>query len=239
MLDVNTKALERFSKDLESISRSALPVAIRGALNDCAFNMKSSTLLSSAKTNFIERSPNFFKANSSYDKADGFDINTMKSTVGMTEGKLKGDKNYSVKDLEDQEESGTIEKKSFIPMLAARKGAARTMVRANARLKSIKNIVKASTMGGVHARQNFVLAVFKAGKGGYFLSKNTLWRVNSLNLQKSGDFKLTPLYSFDKGRKVHVKAHHFIAKAGNETRKKIDEYYIDRAEKAFEKHFRR
>jgi hypothetical protein len=242
MLDVNTKALDEYSRKLETLSRSALPVAIRGALNDCAYDMKISTLLNSAKNSFIERQPNFFKANSSYDKAEGFNISSMKSIVGMTEGKLKGDHNYAVKDLEEQEEGGKIEKKSFIPMLAARKGGLRTMVRPNARLKAIKNIVVSSKAQGKNDGQKFVKSVYFAGRGGFVLydlgGKQTLFRVNSLKKTSSNQFKLTPLYSYDKGRSVHVKEHHFVEKAGSKTHQKIDNFYINRANIAFEKHLR-
>lgn len=235
-LNINTKSLEEHVKRLERISRSALPVAIRETLNDAAKDMKTNTMLVQSKNKFINRTENFFKANSSYDRAEGFAVNSMQAIMGMTEGKLKGGDNFAVKDLEEQESGGTIDKKGFIPMLAARKGGARTAVRANARLKQIKNIVKANTMGFSNPKSNFIVAAHKAGKGGYFLSKNTLWRVNKLNPVKSSDINLTPLYSFKKGRTAKVKATHFIEKAGGETQKKMDGYFIARAEKAVSKY---
>lgn len=237
MLNINTKSLSEHAKRLEKISRSSLPVAIRETLNDAAKDMKMNTMLESSKKNFINRTQNFFKANSAYDRANGFNIPSMKATMGMTEGRLKDSgSNYSVKDLEEQESGGTINKKSFIPMLAARKGGARTMVRANARLKKIKNIVKASSMGLSNPKRNFVVAAHHAGKGGYVLSKNVLWKVNSLNKSGGNLMKLTPLYSYKKDRKVRVKSHHFIESAGEKTQDKMDRYFIARAEKAILKY---
>lgn len=243
MLDINTKVLEDYSKKLESLSRSALPVAVRESLNDCARDMKMNTLMKTSKDAFINRSPSFFKANSAYERAEGFSIPGMKATAGMTEGALKGDKNHAVKDLEDQEEGGSIDKKSFIPNKQARTGNnPNKMVRANARLKAIKNIIKSSGASGKNDRQKFIKSVYFAGKGGFVLDdlggKKTLFRVNSLNKTRANKFKLTPLYSFDKGRSVKVKATHFVSKAGDETHRKIDDYYISRAEKTFEKHLR-
>ena len=233
MLNINTKTLQQHVKRLENISRSALPVAIRETLNDAAKDMKTNTMLETSKKAFVNRTPNFFKANSSFDRADGFAVSSMKATMGMTEKSLKGDHNYSVKDLEDQESGGTINKKAFIPMLAARKGGARTLVRANSRLKAIKNIIKASSIANFsNPRVRFILAAHKAGKGGYFLSGNTLWKVNKLNPTKSSNMDLTPLYSFKKGRKVRVGAHHFIEKAGEKTQAKMDDYFIERAQRA-------
>ncbi len=237
-ITVDTKAIQEHARRLERISRSALPVAIRETLNDAAKDMKTNTMLAESKKAFINRTDNFFKANSSYDRAEGFSVESMKSTLGMTEKGLKGNDNYSVKDLEDQETGGTIEKRAFIPMLGARKGGARTLVRANARLQKIKNVVKASTMGFSSPKSNFIVAAHKAGVGGHFLSKNVLWRVNKLNPTKSNDMNLTPLYSYKPNRKVKVGSHHFIERSGKETQDKMDDYFIARAKKAVLKYGR-
>lgn len=238
---VDSSSVEKFSKKLKDLNKSAFPVAVRGALNDCAFDMKTKTLLKSAKDSFIERQPNFFKANSSYEKAEGFSVNNMKASVGMIQSKLKDAKdNYAIKDLEEQETGGDIDKKSYIPMLAARKGGLRSMVRANARLKKIRNIRIASKAKGQNNRQKFIKTIYFIGKGGFVLkdfgSKQTLFRINGG--LRNGRFKLMPLYSYDKGRSVHVKARHFAEKAGSLTHKKIEDFYIARAEVAFEKYLR-
>ena len=240
-LKLDTSALDAYSKKLKGLSRSAFPVAVREALTMAAKDMKTNTLLETSRKSFVNRSATFFKANSRYEKANGFSVNSMESKAGFYDNSLKGspkDGNFAVKDLEDQETGGSIKKKALIPMLAARTGGSKTLVRANARLQKIKNVVIASKMGFSKASSNFIVAAHKAGKGGYFLSKNTLWKVNALNPTRSNDMNLTPLYSFKKGRSVKVKAHHFVEKAGEMTMKKMDDYFIEQAKKQFEKALR-
>jgi hypothetical protein len=240
-LRVDASAVSAFTKKLKGLNRSAFPVAVRESLTMAAKDMKTNTLLETSKKSFVNRSSTFFKANSRYEKADGFNVSSMKSKAGFYDNSLKGspkEGNFAVKDLEEQESGGAIKKKALIPMLAARTGGAKTLVRANARLQKIKNVVIASKMGRSNQKVNFILAAHKAGKGGYFLSKNTLWRVNGLNHAKSSDLKLTPLYSFKKGRSVKVKPHHFVENAGMMTIKKMDDYYIDQAKKQFERALR-
>lgn len=243
---VDTAEVEKFSKKLQIISKSALPVAIRESLNDCARDMKMKTMVESAKKSFISRTQNdnFFRANSAYQKATGFNISSMEATMGMTENNLRdGGKNHAIKDLEEQESGGTIEKSTMIPLNSARTGNnAKKLVRANARLKSIKGAVNANSYRGMNQGQKFLLAAMKAGNGGYVIAankgENLLWRINSVfsSIKSKGlVVKATPLYDVNKGRSVKVKATHFVEKAAEKTHKKIDGYFIERAEKAIKK----
>ena len=240
-LNINTSALDAYAKKLKTLSRSAFPVAVRGALNSAAFDMKTNTLIQTSKKAFVNRTSTFFKANSRYEKASGFSVDSMQSTTGFYDNSLKGspkEGNFAVSDLEQQETGGTIKKKGFIPMLGARSGGVKTLVRANARLQKIRNVVIASKMGRSNPKVNFILAAHKAGKGGYFLSNNMLWRVNALDHTNSAKLNLTPLYSFKKNRTVKVKPHRFVENAGEITMKKMDGYFIEEAKKQFEKALR-
>lgn len=240
-LNIDTSGIDVYSNKLKELSRSAFPVVVRESLSQAAKDMKTNTLLETSKKSFINRTSTFFKANSKFERATGFNVNSMKSKAGFYDNSLKGspkEGNFAIKDLEDQESGGTIEKKSFIPMLGARSGGSKTLVRANARLQKIKNVVIASKMGRSNPKVNFILAAHKAGKSGYFISKNTLWRVNGLNHAKSSDLNLTPLYSFKKGRSIKVKPHKFVEKAGSITMQKMDDYFIKNAERQFEKALR-
>jgi hypothetical protein len=241
MLFINSTNLQDYTKKLEKLHKSALPVAIRETLNDCAKDMKTKSLIKFSSSEFINRTSNFFKANSSFERAEGFNIESMKAVVGMTDNNLKGSDNYAVKDLVQQESGGNINKRSFIPMKDARVSSnPNKLVRAVNRLKSIRTIVKESSIKGSNSKQKFVKSVYMADKGGFVLtdigSKETLFRVNSVNNTKDKKFKLTALYSFQKNRSVRVPAHHFIEKSGNMSHKKIDEFYIERAERAFRKY---
>ena len=107
-LNVNTDAVVAFTNKLEKLNRSAFPVAVRTALNSAAFHMKKDAIINSAKDNFIQRKPSFFKANSKVLPANGFDVNTMQSKVGFTGN------SQAVEDLEQQEQGGTIKGRSFL-----------------------------------------------------------------------------------------------------------------------------
>jgi hypothetical protein len=240
VLKINTDELVVFANKLERVRKSALPLAVKDALNNAAFDMKKDTLLDSAEAAFENRSKNFFKANSSVEMAQGWDINSMAATVGMTSDKLKGDSNYAVKDLEQQEFGGTIKKKAFIPIQTARKGNSNAaLVRPNARLAAIKNIIDARKLPGKSDAQKFNYAMSKAEVGSKILAnykgKTILWMVNSLNKTKTGSHKLTPLYSYEEKRSVSVKATHFIEKAYEKSGAKLDMYFIKQAQRQIEK----
>lgn len=239
-LNINTDAVVAFTNTLEKISKSALPVAIRTALNSAAFDMKKKTLLNSASSAFENRSSNFFKAFSKVEMAKGFDVATMHSTVGFVEHGLKGGKNYAVKDLQQQEEGGRIGGKTFIPLNAARKGNTyKGNVAPRNRISKIQNIINSRNAKGVNDKQKFIKSVFFAGRGGYvssdFKGKRILFRVNSLNRTNEGGFKLTALYSTKTGRSVTVKRTHFAQKAALISAEKIEQFYITEAKKQIDK----
>lgn len=239
-LNINTDAVVSFTNTLEKMHRSALPVAIRTALNSAAFDMKKKTLLNSASAAFENRSPNFFKAFSKVDMAKGFDVNNMAATVGFVEQGLKGGNNFAVKDLQQQEEGGRIGGKTFIALNAARKGNSWSgAVAARNRIGKIQNIINARNAKGINDKQKFIKSVFHAGRGGYVLSdfkgKRILFRVNSLNSNDEGGFKLTALYSTQTGRSVKVKRTHFARKAALTSAGGIEQFYILAAKKQIEK----
>lgn len=245
-LNIDTDAVVKFTAKLERMHKSALPVSIRGALNDAAFDVKTKTMPASSKQAFVNRSPNFFKANSKFEKAQGFNIKTMHSTVGMTPQGLKGTDNYAVQDLQEQESGGDIGHKALIPMNPARSGNSKNkLVRPNARLAQIRKAVNAKNMGGVRTKsQQFVKAVFKAGAGGTVIARNPksgkeiLWRVNSLSSSlktKKFTLDITPLYTVKKGRSVHVHATHFMRKASLQSEKKMEHFFVLQAKRQFAK----
>lgn len=236
-LNINTDAVVKFTNKLEKLHKSALPVAIRGALNKAAFNVKQETLLKSADKEFIKRQPNFFKANSRVEMAQGFNLSQMKATVGMVSNGLKGGNNYAVKDLEQQEDGGTIKGKSFIPVSKARLGGSKSKaVRPINRLSNIKRIIDSRKSKGKTNKQKFVRAVREAGPGGYVLgnkSKSILWRVDSL---VKGKMKITPLYSYKENRSVKVLGKDFMKKASLKSASNIEHYFIEEANRQIQKY---
>jgi len=235
-LNINTNAVVKHTVTLEKLRKSALPNAIRGTLNDAAFDVKQKTMPVQAKAKFINRSPNFFKANSRVEKAVGFDVNSMKSKIGFIDTGLRGDNNFSVKDLEQQEHSGTIKGKSFIPLDSARQGSSHNqLVKPPNRLTKISNIVIANKLNASSKKQKFIKAIYKAGMGGYVLGSNIkgediLWRVNSIDPEGVNKFSLTPLYDFRKARSIHVDETGFMETASMDSAQKLNKFYIAQAE---------
>lgn len=238
-LNINTDAVVMFVRTLEKINKSALPVAIRGALNKAAFDVKQNTMPTLASQIFKNRSPNFFKANSRVEMAAGFDIKSMKSIVGFTEKGLNGENNFSVKDLEQQEDGGIIRGRSFIPANPARGGSNSKPVRPTNRIGKITKIINAVKAKGINDRQKFVKSAILAGAGGYVIGdlkgKKILWRINSLRKTKYGQFKLTALYSFKNKRSVTVKSTGFMKKASLQSAAGIEEYFIAEAKRQIDK----
>ena len=239
-LNINSDASVKFTNTLEKLHKSALPVAIREALNEAAFDVKVNTMPNKAKSVFEERNKTFFKANSKVEKASGFNVNTMKSATGFFENKLINQStNFAIKDLDQQEEGGTINMKTFIPTVFARKGNTKKgLVKPNLRLKNIRNkIVNANKLTGKNDRQKYVIAAIKAGVGGFVLYKRMLWKINSL--RKNAKIERTPIYSVSKGRNIKVKGTNFMRLASLETNNKMEGYYIGQAKKQINRLIRR
>lgn len=235
--NINTDAVVRFTNALEKMHRSALPTAIRGTLNKAVYDVKTNTMPKKTDDVFAKRQPNFFKANSRFENATGFNVNQMKAQIGFIEGGLKGGNNYSVKDLEEQEYGGSIDKRSFIPLPAARIGNNKNKnVRLSARLSKIKKIIDVKNSTVKNKKSRFVEAVVFAGKGGFVLSGKTLWRIDSLKkINGKSIYKKTALYSFRKGRSVNVNQTHFMRDSSLESAKKMDDFFIAEAKRQIQK----
>lgn len=232
-LNVNTDAVVAFTNKLEKLHRSAFPVAVRQTLNAAAFDAKQVTIQQEAKDAFVQRRPSFFRAATRVNQAAGFDISSMQSMVGFHGS------SQAVEDMEQQERGGKIEGRSFIPMRPARVSNSDTKsVRANARISRLK-IVSTSDTTGKNEGQKFIKSVLFAGVGGLVLSqwngKSYLWKVNNIKRDDKGKFDITPLYTYDKGRSVAVKATGFMKQASEASAAKMEKFFIQAAEKQFAK----
>lgn len=233
-LNINADAVVVLSNKLEKMRKTSLPAAIKTALNSAAFDVKKNTMPKTAEREFIQRSANFFKANSKVEMASGSDIRMMKATVGFV-GKSGNKSDQAVDDLEAQEYGGTIKSRSFIPMDTARGGSHSEKVKPSNRIGSIKNVINSNTVSGKTPQQQFRHAAAKAGKGGYVIgnnSKKTLYKVVDIS---PGKIKLKPLFSFSKGRSVKVRPTGFMRDASLQSGSRIDQYFIDAATKQIEK----
>lgn len=259
VININSSAVVAFTNKLEQMQRSALPNAIRGTLNRAAFDVKQRTMPLSADRHFEKRSPNFFKANSKVQMATGWNVSEMKAVVGFISHNLKYN-NYAVKELEDQEYGGEIEKRAFIPIDEARSGGNATPVRPGNRLRAIKgtagslsSIPDASKFSGRSKKEKFLRAALSSGSydigshslvgkryvigGGFKTNRKTLYRVNAIDrIGGRMKVKVTPLYSFQEGRAAKIKNDtHFMREASLKSAANMEKYYIAEAERQFAK----
>lgn len=238
-ININTDAAVVFTNKLERMRRSALPNAVRETLSRVALEVKKKTMPAQAKKSFTERSPNFFKANSRVEFARGYNIAAMKSTVGFVEKSLKGENNFAVKDLEQQEHGGTIKGRSFVPLRTARAGNSdKGLVKPKNRLSKIKNIVNSRNSRGKNKAQKFIIAANQAGRGGYVIGggNKILFRVKSLGKSTSlktrrQKISVEPLYVFRRRGTVKPRATHFMQRASLLSAQEIDNIYILEAKK--------
>ena len=246
VLDINSDAVVAFTNTLEKMHRSAFPVAVREALNMAAFDVKKVTMPKSSKV-FTQRNPTFFKATSKVAPAQGFDIKTMKSVVGFMPQSGVKESGGATKDLEQQEHSGSIEHRSFIPLAGARTGNNYNRgVSAKMRMAVIKSKIvdakksKAKTKAGrFFSSATFANNFYGFGGGGFVLSEWKNSKGNRLlmsiaGISRSGGntkLKYKPVYAVKSNRSVRVQATHFMSKASNTSANKIEQAYITAAKK--------
>lgn len=241
-LDVDMSAVNSFTMKLKVLHKSAFPAAVMSTLNSAAFDVKTNEMQKSADANFVKRSPNFFKANSSVKKADGFNVNQMKSTVGMMRHKLRGPNNYAVDDLEEQEAGGDIGHKSFIAMSTGRIGKnPNKLVATKNRLNSIDNLID-GRKGAVKTRKGRFMNAFVKSKPGDFIigettaKKTIVWRINSISTnRKTKHLDLSPIYDYSKGRSIKVKGTHFMKTASLKSADKLNFFYKLAAQKQIDR----
>ena len=244
ILNINTDALVALTNKLEKLHRSDLPIAIRNTLTNAAKLTKTQSLLKITNETFTNRNKSFFKAKSRFEAAKGFNIRQMKATVGMIDlRRNSGD--HAVRNLEEQERGGTIGGRSFIPRDTAREGgnnAAKVMTRNRISKININNIVRITRSRGKNAKQRFIKsALFAKSKfrtKAFVLRRNILFRIDAFSLSKRTGklrLKLTPIYSFRKGRSVKISATGFMKRSTLIQAKKLDILFKKEAEKRFKK----
>ncbi len=244
-LNIDSSAVVVFTNKLEKMHKSSLPVAIRGALNNAAFDVKQNTMPKEAKV-FTERNKTFFKSTSKVQPATGFNIRSMKSTVGFIPSGGAKEKGGATEDLKQQEDSGQIAHRAFIPLKGARVGGDWNRgVSAKMRMAVIKSkIADAKKSNGKTNAGRFFSTAWHVGNGGFVLSNwrnkqgnRMLMRIDSLKRNDSGnsEVKYENVYSVKGGRNVKVKGTHFMRKASTESADKLELYFVEQAKKQFVK----
>lgn len=242
ILNINTDAVVAHTARLSQISKSALPVSIRQALNKAAFDVKTRTMPITNKV-FIHRKPTFWKATSKVKPATGFDIQTMQSIVGFIPEGNEKEKGGATQDLEQQEHGGDIDHRAFVPLRTARIGRSwRRNVKNDLRMSQIRRQILDSKNTNLHSvannKERFVVSAIHVGVGGFVIGtdkrKNSrmLMRIDAIK-RKGGNsiVRSTPIYSVKAGRQVHPKATHFMEQASVLSAKKLENFYLIEAEK--------
>lgn len=242
-LNINSDAIVAHTARIEQINKSALPVAVRGALNRAAFDVKTDTMPKSAKR-FTQRSPTFFKSQSKVKPAQGFDIKTMQSEVGFIPASGAKESGGATEDLEQQEHGGKIGHRAFVPLKAARAGSSYNRRVSNKnRMAAIRNLIKDTKRSNAKTEKGrWFSTAMHAGKHGLVLGTKKykgarmLLRINSIHREGSKTFiNSTALYSVKGKRAVKIKQTKFMEKASLESQKKIEKYFIVEANKQIAK----
>jgi len=225
ILNINDTEVVAFTRKLEKMHRKHLPSAVRNTLNDVALNgTKKNSLLKTTSKKFTQRQKNFFRVGSNVDFAKGWQISNMKSVVGMSDKRVTG--SQAIDDLREQEQGGTIDGRSFIPLKGARvSNSWGRMVRKKYRLSNIQNkIVDADkNRKGSNKNQKWVLSSIYAGVGGFVIGTNKIGGGSRIlyeikNLHKKGrgySIGAHPIYSVRSGRSVRVKSTNFMKKSAD------------------------
>lgn len=253
VLNINTDGLVKFANRLEKLGKTTLPNVVRKTLNDAAMDVKRVTMPAASNV-FTHRQKNFFTGTSRVEFAKNTgNIGTMQSSVGFMDANLKGQNNYSVKDLEQQEDGGEIGGRSYVPLKNARVGGSENgLVKSNLRISILKKKVlftsknpkgKRYRMADTHTTQSYwaakaILTSIAAGVGGFVVDDHDygglLWRVDSIRRHGKNTFiKMTKLYAFNKRGKVHVPKTSFMERASDETTRKLERMFITNAEARF------
>lgn len=243
-LNIDSDAVVAYTATLERMSKSALPVAVRSALNSTAFDVKKNTMPMESKV-FVHRAPTFFKATSKVKPATGFAISEMAAIVGFIPQVSAKEKGGATKDLEQQENSGIIGGRAFVPLAKARAGGSyqrrvksdltMTAIKAKGMSDSLKNKRKTR-------KQKFIASAVFAGKGGFVIGTNRrkgarmLMRINSISRQDGRTVvNSTAVYSVKAHRHVKPKATKFMRKASLLSERKMETFYAIEANKQINK----
>lgn len=206
IISIDTKQLESYKKRLEKMGRSDFPLAVRGALNETAVEMRTQSMPKQFNENFIIRRKTFLKSQSGTNFCKNtFDINSMVSETGIS------DKLEVGKRLELQEEGGKINNRA-IPTVNTRRGS---------KLGSVQNKdfyfkpLKSSKKGSIGKIGN--KRIVKGKKGIVLMSKK----------------ETKPLYLLD--RTVEIKKKPFAKPSGLIANNKMNEYFVKNAIKRLKK----
>lgn len=243
-LDVNTNAAISLTAKLERLGKSGFPSAVRNTLNDSGFDMKRNTLLKSAKENFPGlKSPTFFKKYTGVNKAQGFNVRTMKAVVGFLNASDPTVRR-AIEGMEKQEFGGIIDD-GLRYLKFSRGNRIKGKVQAKNYYDKSKVISGKSKRKGT-IKSKFVARMYRAYKENkpFFMNTskgNFLVTVKSLSSSRESgklDIKLNFLMMDRRIKKSKIRRTNFNREAAELTVPKMDAFYKKNAEYQFKKYLK-
>jgi hypothetical protein len=244
-LDVNTNAVIELTAKLEKLHKSAFPSAVRNTLNRAAFETMKEIPNQASKT-FTTRQKTFFKRMSIVERANGFNVKTMASMVGIDASKDQ----RLADNLAAQETGGTVNGRKITPHDDAR--TSRSFKKPVSRKNYVTKVkahdaTRAFKSHKGSRKTKFIAAVMStamSGKGHMMLmtgNRGLIYEVKSVrqNIKnRKVQFKIKKLYNVRKTDKHTVQSNQFIKKSVFLSTKQIPEYYKESAEFQFKKHIK-
>lgn len=212
--DVNNEGAIALTAKLERLHRSAFPVAVRSTLNDAAFKTKS-LVPKAAGAKFTIRQKNLYKKFIVVEKAKGFDLKAMASTVGIDGAASKGRR--VAKGLAAQETGGTVNSRKLLPMDQARISGSY-----GKKLRSKNQFSKINIAQAKNRKPGSKYVLIKKG------SRGTVF-----DTSKKG--KLTPVFSYRQTNKTRLSARPVIKPSARLAASKMNRFYVLNAEKQFKR----
>ena len=215
-LDVNTDATIILTAKLEKLHKSAFTNAVRFTLNDVAFEAKK-LVPQNANKNFTIRQKNLFNRFTKVEKAKGWDVKSMVSSIGIdgtTQGKL-------TKGLATQETGGNIEGRKLTPHNMGRiSGSYAKKIKAKNHFKNLDKI-------GTSKKRVKGSKYFRIKNG----SKETVF-------ERVSKTKIVPIYNVRKTKITRLNAKPFIKPSAIQATKKMEQLYNKNAEFQFKKYLK-
>jgi hypothetical protein len=239
-LNMDNSQVKAYTNKLQQMHRSNFPIVIRQTLNDLAFDVKQKELLRHADKEFILRSPSFFKKFSGVKKANGFDIKSMRSEVGIVESTEQGGK--AAGNLTKQEFGGIMNGEAIYLDVARMSGSKGKKIRMTNALN--KTHVKGAPSKARGRKAQFVANALVALREDKYLKMQTkkggeaLFDVKSVSQNiksRKIDIKLIPIASYKEGRMVNIPKNPFFYPASLSSYEKQGYFFIKNAEKRLNK----
>jgi hypothetical protein len=245
-MNVNSSELISMTAKLERLNKTAYPSAVKNTLNNAAFEMKKTTLLTSAKKNFnTVRSSSLYRRRGFIlvNMASGFDVNRLSSTVGFSDASDPKIRNV-VEGLRKHEFGGMIDDGSrYLKDTRSGKNY-QNKVRVSNYYDKNKVVSGRSQRRGTR-KSKFVARMFRSKMENkpFFMNSmkgNFLVQTKRISRDKNGNVKsrLSFLMMSRKESPVKIKKNKFVSKAGDMEARNIPTYYQQNAEFQFKKALR-